>query len=1192
MIQLIGVAAHLSCTAGQLAKQSSQLPRKLPMSLSRWTCCLLFLSFSLLNDPAVAQQQEQSVKVIWQIGEFDQTSREFGHNFDLDSETLNPVFVVGQSKTADWPASQTTGVNSSTGKHPSPYTIVFTLTKSPAAAYHLTVAALLVDPAVPDLLIDVNGHAGRYFFNRKISYYAGDDRVDSPIYGGDTLEIDFPGTFLKAGENKLVVTAVEDPENPDTRASLIYDALRLIEAPPQKLEPTAVVTPTVFFRQENGQTNELVDVTVTSLRKLNSGDVELSIGKQQFRTTLNFANDFGQQRLEFEVPEFSGQVEARVAIHASGHTYASTSKVTAERKWTIYFVPHAHLDIGYTDYQAKVAELQSHNVDKLLAFLPDNPGMRFSLDGSWVAQNYFVTRVEQARKKFLQYVHEGKIAVPAQYANLLTGYASLEVLIRSLSYAHELHRTEGIPFDYANITDVPSVTWSYPSILSAAGIKYFAEATNVDRGPMVLIGKWNEKSPFWREGPDGSKVLMNNTRQYSQLWFVCDLPPEVGNCRQGLPAFLQQFSSPDYKPDAVLMYGSQLENTDARLSEPAFVAKWSANYAYPKFILSAFPDYFHYIEKNYGSQLSTVTGDGGPYWEDGTAADAKNTAMDRNSQSRAVAAEEMATVSRYLNPSLAVPRQQLERIWKNLLLYCEHTWDSWDSVYRPDSQESVGQLATKDEYAAESRQAVNALAKASLSQIANQIHMPSSSLIIFNSLSWTRSGLVELDLDRDATLTEYPDKTPVPFEVLHEGPGYRHIRFLAKDVPSMGYKCYWLEIHHANNLDSPVAPNETNEAPSDTIENQFYRLQADASSGAIKSIFDKQLNRELVDPASPYRFNQYVYVQGGGPERTQIVYLRKSLPLAQLTVTASSGGQIVSLKKTPFGQILTVESKDVHTPEIRSEILLYDDEKKIEFVNHITKDEVRNKEAVYFAFPVAAPQPSFQYEIQNGWVDPSKDMLKGAGLEWFSVGHWVKASAGDLAIIPVDASLVTLGDINRGTWPEEFKPKSSTIFSYAMNNYWHTNYRAAQGGELTFRYVMTSGASLAPAGLSRLGRAVMTPLEVDQVIDQDKVGNPPRPLDPAPLSFLQVDAAGVTVESWKAADDGDGTILRLLEIAGTEGKATLHFPLLHLQKAWRCTAVEDNLDEIPVQAQSLKISLKPHEIATLRIEAKFQSTAP
>lgn len=1162
------------------------------MTIGRWVWGLAFFAVLVLNNApgAAAQQGLHGEKVLWQIGEFDQTSREFGHDFDLDSGNLKPIFTIGQSKTADWPASQTTSVNGSAGKQPTPYTIVFQMQKPVAGSYRLTIAALLVNPAVPDLIVDINGHTGRYFFSRKISYYPGDERIDSPIYGGDTLEIDFPAHFLKAGENRLVLTAEEDPENPGMRASLIYDALKLTEEPRKKLELSAVVRPSVFYTQKNGKTCELVDITVYFPEKRKVGLLELSVEKERFHAALNGQNQFGEERVEFEVPEFTLPTTAIVTVRANGKNYHWSSTINPERKWTIYFVPHAHLDIGYTDYQAKVAELQSRNIDKLLGFLPANSGMRFSLDGSWVVQNYFATRSEATQKQFLQYVHAGKIGIPAQYANLMTGYPSLEELIRSLSYSHELHRTDGIPFDYANITDVPSITWSYLSVLHAAGIKYFAEATNVDRGPSVLFGRWNEKSPFWREGPDGTRVLMAQTRQYSQLWFVCELPPQVGACRQGLPAFLQQFGAPDYKPDAVLMYGSQLENTDARLSEPEFLKKWSATYAYPKFILSTFPDYFRYIEGKYGPELATVNGDAGPYWEDGEASDAANTALDRNSQSRVLAAEEMSTVSQYLNPSLGVPKEQLNRIWKNLLLFSEHTWTSWDSVSHPDSQEAVGQLAAKDEYAAESQQAVNALAKSSLSQIANQIHMPSSSLVVFNSLSWPRSGLVEIDLDTNKILTEYGGNTPVPFEILHQGPGYRHVRFLAKDIPAMGFKCYSL-IAQNSSTKPPAATKKESAAPTDTMENLYYRVQADPASGAVKSIFDKDANRELVDARSPYKFNQYVYVQGGGNGPTQIVHMRKSLPFADLKVAPATDGRIVGMKKTPFGQVLTLESKGVHTPEVRTEILLYDGEKKIEFVNHVTKDPVREKEAVYFAFPVAAQKPSFEYEIQNGWVNPAKDMIRGAGLEWFSVQHWVKASGRDVdvAIVPADAPLVTLGDINRGRWPETFEPKSSTIFSYIFNNYWHTNFRAEQGGETTFRYVMTSGARLAPAELSRLGRAAMTPLETDQVIDQDKVGNPDRPLEPVPTSFLQLEGDGVVLENWKAAEDGNGTVVRLLETAAMESHAALKFPLLDVRQVWLCTAMEDNLRQIPVKAGTVQLTLKPHEIATVRIAAEFES---
>ena len=66
-----------------------------------------------------------------------------------------------------------------------------------------------------------------------------------------------------------------------------------------------------------------------------------------------------------------------------------------------------------------------------------------------------------------------------------------------------------------------------------------------------------------------------------------------------------------------------------------------------------------------------------------------------------------------------------------------------------------------------------------------------------------------------------------------------------------------------------------------------------------------------------------------------------------------------------------------------------------------------------------------------------------------------------------------------------------------MNNYWDTNYAAGQGGDFTFRYVLTSGNNLEPGYLSRLGWEEMSPLEVDQITSQDKAINSPRPLDAA-----------------------------------------------------------------------------------------------
>lgn len=1123
---------------------------------------------------------------VWEIGKFDQSSFEFNEHDDLSNPQYNPVFTVGKSDPAkDWPAQQLGSANKNAGGRPHPYTILFNLNDVARGTYKLDVAVILSRSRIPNLGVELNGHSGLFYFHRKVSYYPGNFGVDSPIYGGDRVVIDLPNRLFKAGENKLVLTALDDPKDGEGDSSLAYDALRLTQDPTGRpIEiPLVNVEPSIFYVNRDGGLGELTDVIVRLDEPVREGEVVLSVAGKKIRSTLATQADFGEWRQELVLPELSGPTAAEITVHVNGKTHTSHVSLVPQHKWTVYVAPHAHLDIGFTDYQGKVAEIHNRNIDKLLDEIDAHPEMRFNLDGSWILRQYFASRNQQSRERLLKFVHDGKIAVPAQLANLMTGYPTLEELIRSTAYSNQLHREEGIPFDYVNITDVPSYTWSYPSVLGALGIKYFLAASNNDRAPILLYGRWNEKSPFWWQGPDGSKVLMSYSRQYFQLSFVCGVPAQEAACRQSLPTFFQQYNSPSYKPDAVLMYGSQIENTDLIPGEPEFVQKWNSSYVYPKMILATLPDYMRYVENRYGPELSTVSGDGGPYWEDGYGTDVQYLTMDRSSQQRAPSAEKLATIATYLHPDVSGPAEQVRRMWDDLVLYAEHTFTSWGGYSRPDSEETIRQFATKDQFAVDGRERVNAILDQSLSQLADQIQVPATAMVVFNSLNWTRSELVETDLDAGHVILDYPNLTPVPVEVLAHHSDYDHVRFLARDVPSLGYRCYQVVTDRQH---APAPPGETALPASNTVENSYYRIEVDPAAGAVKSLYDKQLNRELVDPSSPYRFNQYLYVSGGDGE-TQLVYLRKSLPFAKLTVRGSSGGRVTRVRKTSYGEILTYETSGPHAHLIESDVVLFDNQKKIEFINRLHKEPSNDKEAVYFAFPVAASQPDFSYEIQNGWVDPARDLLKGANVAWFTVQHWVKVASSGLSVglVPIDSPLVTLGDINRGTWPEQFEPKSATIFSYALNNYWHTNFRRVQSGDFTFRYILTSGRDLLPGDLARIGRSAMTPLELGQLVGNDKFGDPERPLSTAPTSFLELDSPSVVVENWKVAEDGNGTLVRLLEVEGIPTRAHLTFPLFTLERVWRANAAEENQEELKVSGHSVEVNLKPHQILTLRIVA-------
>jgi hypothetical protein len=892
------------------------------------------------------------------------------------------------------------------------------------------------------------------------------------------------------------------------------------------------------------------------------------------------ARGFGEHRAEFSVPEFAAGTKAVVTVKTDGHSRRFPVELTPARKWNLLVVPHVHVDVGYSDYQEKVAEIQSRELDEAIDFIHEHPAFRFSPDGYWSVRQYMAGRSEARQQQLFQMVRDKKIFVPTVEASLLTGFPSLETLIRSLYPAFEFHQKYGGDADYANITDVPSYSWSYASVMAAAGLKYFASGCDNDNGPILLYSRLNEKSPFWWVGPDGGRILMWYSWVYSQLSILFGgYQGRVASGRESLPIFLQAYSRPEYKSDSVLVYGSQSENTDLFPRQAEVVDDWNKLYAYPHLQYSGFADALSTIAGQFGDSIPVVRGDGGPYWEYGIVSTARSAAIDREAEQRASAAEIFSTVSGLVNPSLRAEPEALKRLWNNMVLYAEHTWGADRSVTDPQSQETTDQLAVKEAFATDARRDVNYVLRRGLAGLGDSIYDPKGTLLVFNPLSWQRSSLVEMDLDKGRELVDLVTHSTAPYEVLSTGESYRRIRFLAQDVPPVGYKAYELK----QTKEEPAAPPA---ASGETLENQYYRVVLDAASGAVRSVFDKELNKELVNASSPYRLDQYVYVTGGDKSPNRILEYSSASPIPELTPHGAGGGRIVSITREPFGVVARLESSGVNTPAIRTEVILFDGQKKIGFINHVYKKEVYTKEGIYFAFPLGMDQPQFRYEIQNGYVNPARDQMPGAGKEWFSVQHWVAADQDGVtaALVPVDAPLVTLGDIIRGTWPKEFGQRTGTIFSQVMNNYYFTNYAAGQGGDFTFRYVFTSGGNLLPGYLSRLGREEMSPLEIDQITSQDKAINSPRPLAAGQGSFLNIDQPGVVLVTWKNAEDGDGTVLRFLEVAGKPADVNAEAPLLDVKAAWRADALERKQESLATSQHGFRFSVKPFQIVTVRLE--------
>src|SRR5207249_1478431 len=82
----------------------------------------------------------------------------------------------------------------------------------------------------------------------------------------------------------------------------------------------------------------------------------------------------------------------------------------------------------------------------------------------------------------------------------------------------------------------------------------------------------------------------------------------------------------------------------------------------------------------------------------------------------------------------------------------------------------------------------------------------------------------------------------------------------------------------------------------------------------------------------------------------------------------------------------------------------------------------------------------------------SRDQQAGSCRDWYCHAHWVWLHEGTEGLLwsGPDTPLFTLNDIVRGQWRRQIAP-DGTLLAYAMNNYWHTNYAARQGGEFVCR---------------------------------------------------------------------------------------------------------------------------------------------
>ena len=321
-----------------------------------------------------------------------------------------------------------------------------------------------------------------------------------------------------------------------------------------------------------------------------------------------------------------------------------------------------------------------------------------------------------------------------------------------------------------------------------------------------------------------------------------------------------------------------------------------------------------------------------------------------------------------------------------------------------------------------------------------------------------------------------------------------------------------------------------------------------------------------------------------GGEGTRIARSDPSLPLPELEIL--DGFRLIGAwsERDALGERAHLEG-EVAFGYLDAEWSLPRDAAHVDVTLRYRKRATLAKEAAYIAFPIALAEARVLSDSQLGWIDWDRDRLPGACVEWLPLQTAVRLETDDaaVALASPDVPLFCAGDIVRGTWADSARIRGGRIFSYLLNNYWHTNYRAEQSGDIVVRYRLMSDRAIDAARAHRFGWEARRPL-YGQRISFQEFREPAPPYDArGTITLASVEPDGVALSTLVAARHEDGWIARLQEIAGERQTATIRFDGLRVARAWRVDHLEREIAELAVgESGELRVPIEPWQLATVR----------
>jgi alpha-mannosidase len=794
-------------------------------------------------------------------------------------------------------------------------------------------------------------------------------------------------------------------------------------------------------------------------------------------------------------------------------------------------VGHAHIDLAWLWTLSRTKEKAIHTFSSVIQLMERYPDYRFFQSQP---QLYQFVRKERPElfKKIQQKIDEGRWeADGGMWVESDCNLPSGESLVRQFLYGQRYFEQElNTRCSVLWLPDVFGYSWALPQILLKAEIPYFITSKI----------SWNQYNEFphdtfrWK-GIDGSEVLTYYITTPSDYKFhTYNGLLEV----QEAKGTWERYKQKEIHDEVLLVFGygdggggpteDMLQTARAMNGMPEF----------PQVKIGRVDEFCRRLEH---------ARDKAPIWNGelyleyhrGTyTSQAKNKRWNRQAEFALGKMEFLAVLSELHGQKY--PRKPIREIWERLLL------NQFHDIIPGSSVNAVYEDSAKDyEWIF---QQIEKHTKRSLKKYVRQSSQKRSSYVLVNPYGIERSepfycsmpihkaGKIELD---DGKLDAQPC-TRVDGELQWIVSGRLNPFSLSTG------KFQAAEIKKVSVLS----------ASKNRLENESLCVQLN-SSGEISSIYDKKHRREIVHADNVANQFQAFEDKPIDHDAWDIDFFYQDKLL--------STGDMASIKVVEKGPLrATVEiEKPILDGIVKQHISLFRDSRRIDFDTQI---EWFNKNVLLkVAFPVDIHSTMATYDIQFGNVQRATHWNTSWDWAQFETcAHkWVDLSEGDYGVSllndckyghDVHEGVIRLTLIKSPSAPDPLADVGTHRFSYSLVPH-SGGWRDARIPQKAYEFNTK-------------------PLVVGGVMRHPMVGSGE--------SFLRCDKDHVIIDTVKWAEEDDAVIVRLYECFNQRGEITLTF-CAKLKQATECNLLERNDNQVNIQGNSIRFTIKPYEIRTFKL---------